>query len=116
MWTLLNKGFSLIEALISVMIVTFIVLFVLNSVTLFPILVKKDLINFCLRQAANSAVEYKRANPTNPTNNFTFTCKGMNINVSISGGTPPPNDCTDITVTAAYRTFTYQIEDRICSF
>ncbi len=116
MWNLLNKGFSLIEALISVMIVTFIVLFVLNSVTLFPILVKKDLINFCLRQAANSAVEFKRANPTSPTNDFTFTCRGMSINVTVNGRIPPPDDCTDITVTAAYRTFTYQIEDKICNF
>ena len=113
---LLSKGFSLVEALISVMIVTFIVMFVLNSVTLFPILVRKDVINFCLRQAANSAVEYKRANPTDPTNNFTFTCKGMSIDVNVSGGTPPPNDCTDITVTATYRTYTYQVRDRICNF
>ena len=113
---LLTRGFTLIEALISVLIVTFVVLFVLNTVTLFPILIRKDIINFCLRQAANSAVEYKRANPTDPTDTMTISCKGMDIEVSISGGTPPPNDCVDITVTATYRSYSYEIQDKICNF
>lgn len=116
MWTLLNRGFTLIEALISIMIVTFIVLFVMNTITLFPILVRKDVINFCLRHAANSVVEYKRANPTDTRSNFTISCKGMNIDVSVSGSPPPPNDCTDITVRATYRSFSYELEDRICNF
>lgn len=113
---MLSKGFTLIEALISVMIVTFVVLFVLNTVTLFPVLLRKDLINFCLRQAANSIVEYKRANPTDATDNFTITCKGMDINVRVVGGPPPPNDCVDITVTSTYGTYNYEIQDRICNF
>ena len=113
---MLNKGFSLVEALISVMIVTFIVFSVLNSVTLFSIITRNDIINFCLRQAANSASEFKRANPTNPVNNFTFSCKDMHINVRVYGGVPPPNRCIDVTIVAMYRSHFYRLRDKICNF
>lgn len=116
MRALLGKGFSLIEALISLMILTFVVMFILNSLTLFPILVRKDLIHSCLREAAQAAIEYKRANPTSTDNNLTFRCQNMDIQVSITGSAPPPNECRDITATAQYRNYTYKTQDKICNF
>ncbi|NPB07989.1 MAG: type II secretion system protein [Aquificae bacterium] len=111
---LLGKAFTLIEALITIVIVTFLALFIMNSVLLFPLMVRKDLINFCLQQAAASGIEYARANPAESNTTLTVECKGMRIEVEINGSVPT-GECGDVTATASYGSQSFSLSDKVCN-
>jgi len=112
---LMKKGFTLIEALISLLILTFLVLFIMNSVLLFPLMVKKDLIYFCVQQAAASGIEHARANPALVNQTLTLECEGMNVEVDITGQVPE-GDCGEVVATARYGDYTFEIRDVVCAY
>ena len=113
---MLNKGFTFIEALMAVIILTFIAAAALTSIIILLSAYRKDIVSYCLQQAVYSALEYKRANPTSSETSLTYTCKGLNINVQIQGNTPQPNRCVQITATASYGVRTFSASDVICNF
>lgn len=108
-----NKGFSLIEALMAVSITFFIATTIAGMLTMFGVHSKKGIELTCLVNAAASGIEACRGGQTIST----YTCGGININVSISGNcNPSQNQCNQITVTASYQNRKFSLTDYVCNF
>jgi len=108
------KAFTLVEALITILIVTFLALFIMNSVLLFPLLMRKDIVNFCIQQAAASGIEYVRANPSQVGTQINVRCKGIEITVEITGNVPQ-GGCGQVTATATYNSQSFSLSDNVCN-
>lgn len=118
-----NRGFTLIETMISMFLVATMALASLGMIAFFAKNTKTDTIHTCLLQAASSGIEAKRANPA--ANSFAMSCAGYNVNVTITGGSPPTvapamgtgvSACVEITSTAVIDGKSMQMRDWICNF
>lgn len=117
-----NDGFSLLEALMSVLLVAILVIGVTGMITAFSKFTRDDLLGTCLVQAASSGIEAKRANPT--ISSIQVRCGGYNINVTITGSppsTPPPmgsgqSACAQVTSTATASGRSMVLRDLVCNF
>jgi type II secretory pathway pseudopilin PulG len=117
-----EAGFTLIEALISVLLVGLLVLGIAGLITSFGKFTREDLVGMCLMQAASSGIEAKRANPT--LTSVDVRCGGYTIRVNITG-TPPTNPpamgsgqsaCADVVATATIENRTMVLRDQVCNF
>lgn len=117
-----NDGFTLLEALMSVLLVAILVMGVVGMITAFSKFTRDDLLGTCLVQAASSGIEAKRATPT--ISSLQVTCGGYNINVTITGNPPssPPSmgsgqsACAEVTATASSSGRTMVLRDLVCNF
>ncbi|MEM1973819.1 MAG: hypothetical protein QXN68_03415 [Thermoplasmata archaeon] len=117
-----SDGFSLIEAMISVMLVAILIMGVMAMITAFPSSTNNDFIRTCLLQAASSGIEAKRANHT--LTSLSVHCGGITVNVTISGNppssAPPPGSgssaCATVTATASYSGRSMTLRDLVCNF
>ena len=114
------KGFTLIEALIAILLVSIVIVSISSLITESVFSTKKRIIYECLVNAANSAIEACRGGK----NISSFNCGGLNISINIntdcSSITIPSNtwdaNCEDVTVTARYGNTTHTLRDMVCKF
>lgn len=117
-----NDGFTLIEALVSVMLVAILVMGVVGMITAFSKFTRDDIVATCLLQASSSGIEAKRANPS--LSSLQVSCGTLTVTVSISGtppATPPAmgsgqSACAEITATATSSGRTMILKDWVCNF
>lgn len=117
-----HEGFSLIEAMISVLLVAILIMGVMAMITSFPASTNNDFIRTCLLQAASSGIEAKRANHT--LTSLNVPCGAITVNVTISGNPPssPPapgsgvSACVTVTATASYSGRSMTMRDLVCNF
>lgn len=114
-----NKGFTLIEALIGVLILGLIVISITRLITGSVVSTRERIIMECLVNAANSAIEACRGGVSLSD----FQCGAFNIILNIHGNCdiqPPSNiwdsNCEEILVTAIYENKEHKIRDYICKF
>ena len=109
----MNKGFTLIEALIAILITTLIVIGVAGLITVFGTKTADRILLSCLVEGATSGIEAcKEGEVINQ-----ITCGGFTINISISGNCQPPaNTCSDIISTASANGKTFSLTDKVCNF
>lgn len=119
-----RRGFTLVETVIAIALVTVIGLVCAGMISFFARLTRDDTVNTCLLQAASSGIEAARANST--TNSITLPCGGYTINATIaySGTLPNPapamgsgsSACVQVTATATIGSKTRVMRDLICNF
>ncbi len=116
------EGFSLLEALMSVLLVAILVMGVIGLTTMFSKYTRDDFISTCLLQAASSGIEAKRADYS--TSSIVINCGGLSVNVTITGNPPaqPPtmgsgqSACAEVTATASVSGRTMVLKDLVCNF
>ncbi|MCX7913918.1 MAG: hypothetical protein N2511_04965 [Thermodesulfovibrionales bacterium] len=117
-----TEGFSLVEALIAVLLVVLLVIGVMKMITNFPLATGKDFVETCLLQAASSGIEAKRANHS--LSSLSVPCGNITINVTITGNPPavPPSAgsgttaCATVVATATYGGRSMVLRDLVCNF
>ncbi len=115
-----NKGFTLIEALIGILILGLIVISISRLITGSVVSARDRTIMECLVNAANSAIEACRGG----INLNTFECGGLEINLDVSitcSSITPPSEpwdanCREVTVIATYGTKQHRLTDLVCKF
>lgn len=115
-----KQGFTLIEALISILILALIITGITNLITFSVRSTRERTIMECLVNAANSAIEACRSG----TNLRSFECGGINIQLTInkncSSITSPSNvwsaNCEEVTVNAKYNNYQHKLTDLVCKF
>ena len=116
------RGFTLIETLISMMLVCVMAIACAGLVSYFARYTRQDTINSCLLQAASSGIEAKRADPA--TSSITVSCAGYTVSVNITGTLPSPapamgsgiSACAQIVSTSTIASKTMVLRDLICNF
>lgn len=118
-----NRGFTLIETLIAILIVSLIIVSITHLITGSVISTRDRIIMECLVNAANSAVEACRGG----VNLNSYQCGGsggilvqLNVNTDCSSITPPADiwdaNCREVTVIATYGNKQHRLTDEICKF
>jgi len=108
----LKRGFSLIEALVALLLLFIIVMAVGDSLLLSNLMLRNNAVAFCLQNAASSGLEYVRANP-DEVDELVVRCKGMDISVSVSG-VPPKGECGEVRAVATYEGQSFTLQDWFC--
>ncbi len=114
------KGFTLIEALISIFIVIIIVLSITHLITYAFFSTRDRFIMECLINAKSSAIEACRAG----INLNQIQCGGLVINIETDkscNNIPIPSNpwqanCENVTFTISYKNFQHTSKDLICRF
>jgi Tfp pilus assembly protein PilV len=120
----LPRGFGLIEALISMVLLCILTLVCAGQVASFARYTSQDTIKSCLLQAASSGIEEKRANPA--ASSITVSCSGYAVSVAITttGTLPSPapamgsgtSACVPVLSRSTIGSKTMEIRDSICNF
>ncbi len=114
------KGFTLIEALLAILIFSLITIGIANLITSSISSTRDRTIMDCLVNAANSAIEACRGG----LNLGNFQCGGINVqinvNIDCSTITAPTSawsaNCRDVTVIATYGNKEHRLTDLVCRF
>lgn len=111
-----EKGFTLIEVLICVILLAFLIMGSATLLSNFGIYTRDRQILTCLIEAASSAIEACRTR----TQLSSVPCGPWNVSVSVSGNcTPSSETCSDITATATIAisgsTRTISLQDKVCN-
>jgi len=114
------KGFTLVEALIAILILSLIIIGVTNLITGSVSSTRDRIIMECLVNAANSAIEACRAG----IDLNRYQCGDLNINLekneTCANITPPSSfwdaNCKEVRVTATYGNYQHRLTDLICRF
>jgi Tfp pilus assembly protein PilV len=114
------KGFTLVEALIAILILSLIIIGVTNLITGSVGSTRDRIIMECLVNAANSAVEACRGG----VNLRNFQCGGINVEVNLSTDCSIINapaqtwdaNCEEITVITTYGDKQHRLTDLVCRF
>lgn len=117
-----ENGFSLVEAIISVLLVALLAMGIAGMVSTFARTTQEDFINTCLVQAASSGIEAKRANPT--ITSIDVVCGSYTVNVTMTGtppaSAPPPGSgssaCATVVATATIGSRSMVLKDLVCKF
>lgn len=117
-----QDGFTLIEVLISVLLVVLVILGAATAFTHFGVRTGDDLIATCLVQAASSGIEAKRANLN--VSSMQIACGQHNVSVSVSGTVPASaplagsgqNACVEIVSSASIGSRSMVLRDFACRF
>ncbi len=109
----MSKGFTLIEALIAILITTLIVMSMAGLITVLGTKTSDRILLSCLIEGASSGIEAcKGGEVINQ-----ITCGGFTINISINGNCQPPiNTCSNVTSTASAGGKTFSLTDKVCNF
>ena len=109
----MNKGFTIIEALIAILITSFIAISIAALITIFGTKIADRILLSCLVEGATSGIEACRGGQIINQ----ITCAGLTINISINGNCQPAiNTCSDITVTASAKGKNFNLTDKVCNF
>lgn len=121
-----QKGFSLVESLVAVLLVAIVLIGTIKLITSFAMFTATDTDRTCLLQAASSGIEAKRADPTITSLQVTCGINNSSLPVSVTiSGNPPANPppmgsnqtaCAEITATATFKGKTMTLRDWICNF
>ncbi len=107
------RGFTLVEALIAVVITFLIAIAIAGMVTTFVAHIPHRLLLTCLTEAAKSGIEACEAGVVINS----VSCGGYNITVNIQGDcNPPPNTCSDIVSTAIFDSLSVSFSGKVCNF
>ena len=119
------KGFTLIEALIAVLLFSIVIIGISYLITNSATYTRDRIITECLVNAANCAIEACRGglDPTDP-NVGCGICGDLTVNINIDvdcenisfPGTPWGSNCRDVTVTVSYGGNQHILRDQICRF
>ncbi len=108
-----RTGFTIIEALIAILIVSIIAISIAGLISSFGLETSNRILLSCLMQGADSGIEACRSGDYISN----ITCGGILVNIQITGNcTPPPNTCSDIIVTATAKGKSVSLSDKICNF
>jgi len=106
-------GFTIIEALIGMLIIFLVALGTTKIITSFGIHIKKRIILSCLVQAANSAIEACKAGEVINS----IECGRILIDIDVNGNCNPSNNtCNEVTATAKYSKFSFSLSNIVCNF
>ena len=109
------KGFTLIEAMIAITILTFSLLGVIAMQSYFGTQTSDRGLKNCLLDCALNAITQYKANSlpiTSP-----VTCDIYSVTVSLDHSTyPSANSCNDVTATASKSGKTFSIKTKVCNF
>lgn len=111
-----ERGMSLVEALVAVLLTFILAVFVAGMITSFGHFTRTDKSLLCLIQALESGLQAKKSDPT--ITSYTVRCGSWTINVNLSGGPPasPPPYCAQITASASLEGRTMNMVDLACAF
>ena len=108
-----GKGFTLIEALIAVLLAFIIAIGVASLIGFFQSHLIDRTKMSCLIEGANSGLEACRAGQVISS----ITCGSLTVGITIQGScSPPSNTCNDITATASLNGNTFSLTDAVCNF
>lgn len=116
-----NKGFTLIEGLITASLTVIIVVGVMTVISLFSLNNQKNFIQKCLIDANNYVIGLCKAhvldNTVDISNIGNYKCGSLNItnNINPNNCTITQNTCQDITFTSSYSIFKLSQIVRICN-
>lgn len=108
------RGFTLVEALIALIISFLIIIGIAGLLTSFGLFTKDRALYTCLLEAASSGIEACRAGVSINSIN----CGGYTVNIrSIAGScNPARGQCSDVTVTASYAGHSSTLTDTVCNW
>jgi Tfp pilus assembly protein PilV len=108
-----NKGVSLIESLISLVIIFFVVIGIMNMITYFGLDTRNRVMMECLISSVESAAAQCRAMQT-PANQI--TCQGYTVNITVNGScSPAQNTCNDVTIQGSVKNRTFNLNTIVCN-
>lgn len=111
-----NKGFTLIESLIAIVILIIAVLGIAAMQGTFSTQTVDRTLQNSLIDAASSALTYCSNLRTTPPSSYTYE-GGLVVNVSMSGRCDPAlNVCNQVTATASARDRTFSLSTLVCNF
>lgn len=111
----INKGFTLIEALIAILIVAIIATSIAGLITIFGIKTSDRILQSCLIEASASAIEACK----HGVNINQINCAGYRINITVNGNcnpNPNPNTCTEVIAVSFAEGKSFKLEKTICNF
>lgn len=109
-----NKhGFTLVEALVAVVITFILAIGILGMLNMFIIQLPNRALLTCLIEAASSGVSACRVGLVLDS----VSCGSYNVSISIQGNCQPPTgECSNITVTAVAEGRSFSLRDTVCNF
>ncbi len=111
-----NKGFSLIEALIAIAILSIAVLGLVAMQGIFATQTADRTLHNSLIDAASSALTHCQNVNTSPPSSYTYE-NNLVVNVSLTGGCSPVTDsCNNVTATASALGKSFALTTRVCNF
>jgi Tfp pilus assembly protein PilV len=109
------KGFSLLEAMIGITLLTFSLMGVVAMMVYFGSQTSDKTLKGCLLDGATNALAQYSANALPVSTSF--TCENINITIGMSHSTfPSSNDCNNVTATATAEGKSIQLQTKICNF
>lgn len=110
-----NKGFTLIEVLISILILIIGVLAVITSQSRFATTTADRAIRNALVDAAASALQHCENTLSTPPSSYTYG--GITVSISVNGScSPSENRCNDVTATASVQGKSFSLTTKVCNF
>lgn len=110
-----NKGFTLVEVLVSILILIIGVLAVMTLQSRFATATADRAVRNALIDAAASAIQHCESTLSTPPTSYTYS--GITVNVSISGSCSPSEEtCNDVTVTATAQGKIFSLTTKVCNF
>jgi len=109
------KGFTLIEALIAILIAAILTAIIAGGITAFSSNNQDRLLKTCLIEGAQSAFYTCRAG-IDPSS-YDYKCGKYKINLRvINGNCNPPSGCNNVTVRAEAQGQYFEFNDTVCNF
>lgn len=110
-----NKGFTLIEVLVSILILIIGVLAVMTLQSRFTTATADRAVRNALVDAAASALKHCESTHTDPPTSYTYG--GITVSISKSGDCNPGlNACNNVTVTATAQGKSFSLTSKVCNF
>lgn len=110
-----NKGFTLVEVLVSILILIIGVLAVMTLQSRFATATADRAVRNALIDAAASAIQHCESTLSTPPTSYTYG--GITVNVSISGScSPSKNNCNNVTATATAQGKSFSLTTKVCNF
>jgi Tfp pilus assembly protein PilV len=108
-----DKGFSIVESLISLVIIFFVVIGIMNMITYFGLDTRNRVMMECLISSVESAASQCRSLQRPPNS---ITCQGYTISISVNGScNPNPNTCNDLTIQGSVNSRTFRLNTIVCN-
>lgn len=110
-----SKGFTLIEVLVSIVILIVGVLGVMTLMGKFSTSTLDRAFRNAIVDAAASAIDHCENTHTDPPTSYTYG--GITVTISKSGScNPAANTCNNVTVTATAQGKSFSITSKVCNF
>lgn len=110
-----KKGFTLVEVLVSIVILIIGVLAVMTLQSRFATSTADRAIRNALVDAAASALQHCESTLSTPPTTYTYG--GITVSVSVSGNCNPSEDtCNNVTVTATAQGKSFSLTTKVCNF